>query len=155
MATCAKCGAETSEGALYCSVCGASLTSPGGSPPIDNGTSRLTSNLAAAISYLGGFVTGILFLVIEPYNRDPFVRFHAYQSILFCGSVLAFWLVWALLSKLLVLITFGLFALMVPVIGLLAFLGITVYWIFLMWKAFNQEKYLIPILGPAAERQAK
>jgi uncharacterized membrane protein len=37
----------------------------------------------------------------------------------------------------------------------LAFLGITVYWIFLMWKAFNQEKYLIPILGPAAERQAK
>jgi uncharacterized membrane protein len=115
----------------------------------------LTSNLAAAISYLGGFVTGILFLVIEPYNRDPFVRFHAYQSILFCGSVLAFWLVWALLSKLLVLITFGLFALMVPVIGLLAFLGITVYWIFLMWKAFNQEKYLIPILGPAAERQAK
>lgn len=100
----------------------------------------LEANLAAALSYLVGFVTGIIFLVVEKENR--FVRFHALQStILFAGIVLI-----------------DIVLQIVPILGalLVIFLVIpvsAVLWLVLMFKAYQGEEFRLPIVGPiAAER---
>jgi len=43
----------------------------------------MTDNVAGALCYLVGFITGVLFLILEPYSKRPFVRFHAFQSVFF------------------------------------------------------------------------
>ena len=59
-------------------------------------------NLAAALSYALGFITGILFLVLEPYKNNRFVRFHAIQSIIFSVACVAFSIVWSIIVGILV-----------------------------------------------------
>ena len=87
MAFCVKCGASLSEGAAFCGGCGsAAWTVPptGGSATMDAARAGLApdkpipSNGAAALAYLVGFITGIIFLAVEPYKRDSYVRFHAF-----------------------------------------------------------------------------
>jgi len=115
----------------------------------EKSSTGLDANLAAALSYLVGFITGIIFLVVEKDSR--FVRFHAAQSITvgvalivlsialsILGTVLAFipvlgWIVALLLSL-------GL--------GLLGF----VLWLMLMWKAYNGAEWEAPIAGPFARK---
>jgi uncharacterized membrane protein len=95
------------------------------------------ANVAAALSYLVGFVTGIIFLLVEKENR--FVRFHAMQStLLFIGIVLVDILlqVVPLLGALLVVFI---------VIPLSAFL-----WLFMMFKAYQGEEYKLPLVGQMA-----
>ena len=57
----------------------------------------LPPNVAGALAYLVGAITGILFLVIDPFKADRFVRFHAFQSIFFNLAWIAFWIVWTIL----------------------------------------------------------
>ena len=91
MAACSKCGSVIAENAVFCSVCGSPVSSAGRPavpppppPPLAGAASTgMTSNIAGALCYLLTFITGILFLVLEPYKRDRFVRFHAFQSIFF------------------------------------------------------------------------
>ncbi|PYQ37482.1 MAG: hypothetical protein DMG99_20935, partial [Acidobacteria bacterium] len=59
--------------------------------------SGLTPNLAGALAYILGLITGVLFLVLEPYKRDPFVRFHAMQSVLYSGAVIVFSIAWRIM----------------------------------------------------------
>ena len=95
------------------------------------------ANVAAALSYLVGFVTGIIFLLVEKENR--FVRFHAMQStLLFTGIVLVDILlqIVPLLGALLVVFI---------VIPLSAFL-----WLFMMFKAYQGEEYKLPLVGQMA-----
>lgn len=98
--------------------------------------SGLPKNTAAALSYLLGWISGLIFLLIE---KDPFVRFHAMQSIL----------------------TFGILTLLslVPLIGwilspVLALLGL-VLWLVLLIKAYQGEKFSLPIIGEWAEKLLK
>ena len=118
MAACAKCGATLAEGASFCGSCGTPVAAAGGppaaaaTPAAGGGTATaastgLTSNVAAALSYVLGFITGIIFLVMEPYNKDKFVRFHAFQSIFFNAGLIAFWIVWSILAAILGTLTFG------------------------------------------------
>ncbi len=97
-------------------------------------------NIAALLAYLLGFVTGLVFLLIEKNNK--FVRFHAMQSIVVFGAI--FVLQWV--------ISF------VPVAGavvsgLLSILGV-VCWIVLMVKAYQGEKYKLPWVGDVAEKNS-
>jgi uncharacterized membrane protein len=95
------------------------------------------ANVAAALSYLVGFVTGIIFLLVEKENR--FVRFHAMQStLLFIGIVLVDILlqIVPLLGALLVVFI---------VIPLSAFL-----WLFMMFKAYQGEEFKLPLVGQMA-----
>jgi uncharacterized membrane protein len=95
------------------------------------------ANVAAALSYLVGVVTGVIFLLVEKENR--FVRFHAMQStLLFIGIVLVDILlqVVPLLGALLVVFI---------VIPLSAFL-----WLFMMFKAYQGEEYKLPLVGQMA-----
>jgi uncharacterized membrane protein len=91
----------------------------------------LDENVAGALTYLLGFVTGILFYLLE--DENEFVRFHAVQStIVFVG--------YFVLSFVISAVTFGLGALLVAPIGL----GL---WLFLMYKAYSGEEYEFPVVG--------
>lgn len=96
-------------------------------------------NLMAAASYLLGFITGIIFLLLEKQNK--FVRFHAMQSTILFGGVF------------IINIALG----FIPILGWLAgiFLSFAAFilWIVLMWKAFQGEMYKVPYVGDLAEKQ--
>src|SRR5215813_8121202 len=101
----------------------------------------------AALSYLLGLITGLLFLYVEPYNRDEFVRFHARQSIIFSVAWFA------------VQVIAGVFIAVMPhpISALLAFLlwifniGTAIFWVILMYKAYTGERYRIPELADWAD----
>lgn len=132
-------------------------SSGGGYPPPGYGApcaqTGLTDNLAGALCYLAGLITGILFLVIEPYNRSRTVRFHAFQSIFFNIAWIAVWIVEMIISAALTPI---------PVLGWLLSLllwtaialGGFILWLVLMWKAYQGERLVLPVIGPLAEKQA-
>ena len=114
----------------------------------------MDTNVVGALTYLAGFLTGIIFLVLDPYKANSFVRFHAFQSIFFNDAWIAFWIVWMILSAILTPLTagiFGLIALPLMLIFIVAGFGI---WIFLMYQAYQQKLYRLPIVGKFAAEQA-
>ena len=103
--------------------------------------SGLDPKFAAALAYVGGLLTGLLFLFLE--KEDRFVRFHAMQStIAFLGVVIAH----LLLSSTPI---FGRFFSVIFVIAVAAM------WLFLMFKAFKGQWYKLPYVGDWAEQQTK
>lgn len=111
--------------------------------------SGLAPNVAGALAYVLGPVTGLLFLVIEKQNR--FVRFHAAQSI-------AVSLVWVAAS--IVLAVLGAILAVIPIIGWLVGLLLTlalglsgfVLWVMLMLRAFQGREWEVPVIGAQARR---
>lgn len=100
MAFCPQCGAPGS--GRFCAQCGAALPESGEAPPpvldpvpppASLNAPGMRDNVAAALCYLLGLVTGILFLVLAPYNQSRVVRFHAWQSILTHAVFLVLFLV--------------------------------------------------------------
>jgi uncharacterized membrane protein len=79
--------------------------------PVAQPGAGLTPNVAGALAYLLGLVTGIVFLVIEPFKNDRFVRFHAFQSIFVHVAFIVLWIVWMIVGGLLTAITHGLLSL--------------------------------------------
>src|SRR5579864_2611988 len=78
MPFCSNCGKETSSN--FCPHCGTAVgASATAATPI--AMPGLQTNVAAALCYLAGLVTGIIFLVLAPYNQNSTIRFHAFQSI--------------------------------------------------------------------------
>jgi uncharacterized membrane protein len=106
-------------------------------PHTEKTSTGFDANVAAALSYLVGFVTGIIFLLVEKDNR--FVRFHAMQStLLFAGIVL--------LDILLQI---------VPILGSLVVIFVViplsaVLWLLMMYKAYQGEEYKLPLVGQMA-----
>ena len=100
----------------------------------------MQANLAALLSYLLGFITGIIFYIIEKENK--FVRFHAMQSIVTFGF----------------LFVLGIILPFIPVIGwvVLPFLWVlqVVLWVILMIKAYQGESFKLPIVGDIAEKNS-
>jgi uncharacterized membrane protein len=113
----------------------------------------LTPNVAGALAYVLGLITGIVFLVIEPYKDDKFVRFHAFQSIFFHVGAIAFWIAWIILSGILGYFL-GFLAIVMWGLGMLIGLGILGLWILCMYKAYNNELFRIPFIGDLAAKQA-
>lgn len=167
MANCTKCGAELGAENTFCGSCGNRIAgvqsnagpspvavSAGGSSAVATG-GRLTMNLATALSYALGLITGILFLVMEPYKNDRLVRFHAMQSILFSAACIVFAIVWSIVVGILVSIA-GFWVLTVDVpLRLLVGLAIFVLWLYLMFQAYSQREYKLPWIGDIAAKQAK
>ena len=113
----------------------------------------LTPNIAGALAYSLGIITGILFLVLEPYRRDRFVRFHAMQSILYFVAAVAFNILWSIMVGFLISVS-GWIALVALPIRLLISLALFGLWLFLMFQAYSQREFRIPILGAIAAKQA-
>ena len=148
MAFCSKCGSAVSEGSSFCNVCGSPVSSAGGPPippsPAGAASAGMTSNIVAALSYF--FITGIIFLVVDPYRRDKFVRFHSFQAIAFGVAVFVLEIILSIIAS----ITFFALGFLLPIVGLLIF----VFWLFLMYKAYNNETFMIPVIGEWALKQA-
>jgi len=113
----------------------------------------ITPNIAGALAYSLGIITGILFLVLEPYRRDRFVRFHAMQSILYFVAAVAFNILWSIMIGILMSIS-GWIAFISFPIRMLISLGLFGLWLFLMFQAYNQREFSLPILGAIAKKQA-
>ncbi len=148
MPFCPSCGA-TVEGS-FCGACGKAVN---GGPPLPSSTpsaAGLQDNVAGALCYLLGLITGILFLVLEPYSRNRAIRFHAFQSIFLNVAWIAVWIAFTAVTAILGSILGGILALLTLPLSL-AFL---VLWIVLMVKAFNGGKMVLPVIGPMAEKQA-
>jgi uncharacterized membrane protein len=113
----------------------------------------MTDNMAGALCYLFGFITGILFLVLAPYNQNREIRFHAFQSIFLNIAWIAIWIVFAIVARIF---------LFIPILGpLVAFvlyavlgLGGFLIWLYMLFKTYNNEKIILPVVGPLAEKQA-
>jgi len=112
-------------------------------PPSPPGgtTLKLDPNLAAALSYLGGMLSGIVFLVLEKQNR--YVRFHAMQS------TITFLIV---LVADLMLVGLGVIGMVLAVPFIIA---VVVLWVFLMFKAMSGVQYKLPYIGEWAEHQVR
>jgi uncharacterized membrane protein len=165
MAFCAKCGASISEGTGFCGACGSPVgaAQPAAIPP-PTGTVQSTSsasfdkpipsNGAAALAYLVGFITGIIFLVIEPYRRDSYVRFHAFQSIFLSVVYIAFFMLWGAISGTLFFVSLGFLWSLLLLLWALLRLAFFLLWLFMMYKAYNNERFMLPFIGPLAAKQA-
>ncbi len=161
MPYCSKCGAQVPEHAAFCQKCGQpqpaapAPAAPVSAAPPSLAQPALSANTAALLSYLVGWITGIIFYLVDD---RPYVRFHAAQSIITFGglnlirAVLGAWfgvgwwfggtwhshgygMAWPLLS----------------LIGILSF----VLWILLMVKAYQGQRYKLPIAGDLAENLAR
>ena len=109
-------------------------------PDAPKTSTGLDSNVAAALAYGLGWITGIVFLVAEP--NDRFVRFHALQSIIVFG----------MLSAITILLQ------AIPILGMLiaVFLVIplsAILWLLLMFKAYQGERFKLPIAGDMADQR--
>ena len=97
----------------------------------------LDANVAAALSYLVGFVTGIIFLLVEKENK--FVRFHAMQSTLLFIGIIAIDILLQLIPIL------GALVVVIVVIPLSALL-----WLYLMFRAYQGDEFKLPLVGQMA-----
>jgi uncharacterized membrane protein len=155
MANCARCGASIGDGIAFCGSCGAPAGAGATSWTQQPASTGLESNVAGLLAYVFGFITGIIFLVVEPYKNDSFVRFHALQSIFFNVAVIVFWIAWTILSTVLSFATLGTLAVLMGGLAMLIGLAIMAFWIFLMVKAYQRQRYMIPFIGPLAAAHAR
>jgi uncharacterized membrane protein len=157
MAFCSKCGTQV-EG-QFCPKCGAPVAAAPGATFTQPAPSLITQpgisiNGASALCYLFGFITGIIFLVLAPYNQDGRVRFHAFQSIFLNVAVVVVHIGITILSLMFNAVSFSL-SLMMSSLHLLVSLGFFGLWLYMMWKSYQGEKVVLPIIGPLAERQVR
>jgi len=158
MAFCANCGTQAS--GAFCPNCGAALGGASANPSAGAGTyvppaaapqaQGLDTNVASALCYLFGLITGIIFLVLAPYNQNKTVRFHAFQSIFFHLGLIVLWIVVSIALSILAFITHGLGFVLFPLFGLC----VVALWLYLMYSAYTGKKIKLPIIGDLAEKQA-
>jgi len=155
MAFCSNCGTAVGDGVRFCPKCGrevggtastaAPASAPASAPAPASGAGTaaggLTSNVAGLLCYVLGFITGILFLVLEPFNKDPFVRFHAFQSIFFN-------IAWIVLS-----VASGIIPFVGWLLSIFIWLGGLALWVVLMVQAYQNKKWKLPVIGDIAEKQ--
>lgn len=154
MAFCKACGTDVG-GAAFCPKCGANqgaVAAPTAAGSSDSPTAGIEENIAGLLCYLFTWVSGLIFLLID---KRPFVRFHGAQSIALCLCAavvgVGFWIVVGIATFVLALIHVPIGFLLVflwPVVGIGFFLA----WIFCMYKAYQHEKFKLPIVGDIVEK---
>ena len=152
MPFCPSCGAQ-GEGS-FCPSCGKPMGASGNAPASPaSATGGLQDNVAGALCYALGLITGVLFLVLEPYNKNKTIRFHAFQSIFVHLSLIVFWVGVTVMAGVLGAISNVLALVLIPLYGLVG-LGCFALWIFMLFQTFNGSKVVLPVIGPLAEQQA-
>lgn len=142
MAFCSGCGAQMADGATICAACGKGQSVGGGAAAAPAATSQgstLNDNVAGAISYFA--IIAVVFLLIEPFNKNKVVRFHAFQSIFL-------WLAGVVLQV--VMIVTVVLAFFVPLVWLATLIAAIVCAV----KAYQGQKFVLPVIGPIAQKQA-
>jgi uncharacterized membrane protein len=122
-------------------------TPPSGTQsPLGPTSMGMQPNVEAGLSYVFGWITGLIFFLVEKQNR--FVRFHAMQSILFFGGITVIDIVLNIIGNFgfLGVLTF----LLSSAVGLIGFVG----WIVLLINGFQGKYFKLPIIGDYAEKYA-
>jgi uncharacterized membrane protein len=140
VAFCPTCGTQISDGA-GCPKCagGAVAAAPAGA--------GLADNVAGALAYVT-IIPAIVFLVVEPFNKKRFVRFHAFQCLFFAVAWTVLWIGLSFIAH----IPFLGWATVViwPLVSLVGF----VIWLILVLKAYQGQMFKLPVIGDMAEQQA-
>jgi uncharacterized membrane protein len=159
MAHCTKCGAAVADGIAFCGSCGAPVAAASGgaagagaaAAPAATTQSGLAENAAGALCYALGWITGLIFFFID---KRPYVRFHAAQSIVVFGGL------HILEIALGMFFGFGLFGGfggglvgfgLGTVIYMLISIGSLILWILLMVKAYQGQRFRVPIAANIAD----
>jgi uncharacterized membrane protein len=150
MAFCNMCGAQVADGTTTCAACSARMSAAAAAPgPAATSASAggLTENVAGMLAYFT-IIPAIIFLVMEPYNRSRFIRFHAFQCLFFA---VAWTILWIALSIFAHIPFLGWLSILIwPLIGLAGF----ILWIILILKANQNQMWKLPVIGDMAEKQA-
>ena len=150
MAFCGKCGSSVPDGAPFCPQCGAPVAAAAAPPPMamaPAGTSGLQENVAGLLCYLLGWLTGIIFLLID---KRPFVRFHAAQSIVVFGALFIIRMILSFGILGTGLYGFGLWSMISMLVSLITLVA----WIVLMIMAYQGKMFEVPIAAPLAKNIA-
>ncbi len=150
MAFCGKCGSSVPDGAPFCQQCGAPVAAAAAPTPVamaPAGTSGLQENVAGLLCYLLGWLTGIIFLLID---KRPFVRFHAAQSIVVFGILFIIRMILSFGILGTGLYGFGLWSLISMLVSLITLVA----WIVLMIMAYQGKMFEVPIAAPLARNIA-
>ena len=168
--TCPQCHARMPDNVAFCPGCGRRMWVPGqdakrpaASPPVirtpavvpvsvtaASTPSQFKDNLLGALAYIT-FVPAVIFVLIEPFKRDRFIRFHSFQSIFLTIATIVIAIALRILYSILTL---------VPVVGyLMAWLAVTVavlgwgiLWLVLLVKALQGQSFRLPVIGSLAEK---
>jgi uncharacterized membrane protein len=139
------CGTQIADGATTCAACaGRAAAAP--APPVAS-AAGMADNVAGMLAYVT-IIPAIIFLVIEPYNKSRFIRFHSFQSVFFFVAVLAIHIALSIITVVpfMIFLTFPL--------HMLVFLGTIVLVVVLAIKANSGQMYKLPVIGDMAEKQA-
>jgi uncharacterized membrane protein len=150
MPHCTKCGAAVADNAGFCPNCGAALAGAGGVATSNAMTQTgMKENVAGLLCYVLGWLTGLIFYFID---KRPFVQFHAKQSIVVFGGLHLIGIVLGMLFGL-SLVTGGWtgFSLGFALYHLLQLVGL-ILWIVCMVKAYQGERFRVPVAGDLADR---
>ena len=143
MAFCSMCGAQIADGATVCAACSGRAATV---PVVVNTGAGLADNVAGMLAYVT-IIPAIVFLIVEPYSRNRFVRFHAWQCIFFNIS---WWILWIGLRIVAHIPLLGFLTVLVwPLVGLGGF----IVWIVLLIKANQGQMFKLPVIGDLAEKQ--
>ena len=151
MAFCSKCGGQLADHAAFCPGCG---QSQGSSPAKSGSQSGLAENVASTLCYSVGWITGLIFFLVD---QRPSVRFHAAQSMVTFGGLhviricLGFFLGVGMMSS--GMMDWARFSVGVAILSLISLAGMLL-WIVCMVKAYQGERFKLPIAGDFAEQLA-
>ena len=146
---CVQCGVQMPDDSTFCPGCGRAVS---GAAPVLGKTGGIRDNIAGMLAYVT-LVPAVVFLLVEPFNKNRFIRFHAFQCIFLAVAIVVIGIALKLVFLILSLI---------PVLGHLVVLlllmifsvGLFILWILLLVKAFQGENFKLPVIGNLAEKQA-
>lgn len=172
MPVCTSCAQQIAETARFCPNCGTSISAaPATQPrsaPLSPGTAAmprtavaaapsraerhttsdiaagLPDNIAGMLAYF--IVPAVVFLLMRPFKRNRFVRFHSFQCLITVAVLVLFQIALALLGKLVPLFVLSLYGLLL--------LGEITLWLLLIFKAYQHEVFKLPLVGDIAEMMA-
>jgi uncharacterized membrane protein len=147
--SCPHCEFKMPETAAFCPGCGRSMQA---TVTAHGKVGGLPERIAGALAYFS-FVPAIVFLLVEPYRRNRFVRFHSVQSLLVCAAALLLGGLLKLTSLLLLVIPF-LGPLLVLLLTMVVILALLLIWLVLVVKALQGHGLSLPVLGEVADRYA-
>lgn len=148
MAFCNMCGAQIADGTTTCAACASRVSAGGGGVATAAApTGAMADNVAGLLAYIT-FIPAIIFLVVAPYNKNRFVRFHSFQCLFLCAALIAIHIGLSIIG----LVPF--LALVTLPLHMLVSLGAFILWIILLIKASQGQMWKLPVIGDMAEKQA-
>ncbi len=143
MAFCSTCGTQIPDGTATCAACAGRVAS---ASPVAT-TGGMTDNVAGMLAYVT-IIPAIVFLVVEPYNKNRFIRFHAWQCVFFNIAWIVLWIGLRIVAHIPFL---GWLTILIwPLVGLAGF----IVWLILLLKANQGQMFKLPVVGDMAEKQA-